>query len=251
MRISKRKPSENGIDNKVNILVRIANMINQYGIKKVISSLIIFILLIVVSIVFINQKVIVERIIAEQRQAYQTTTAKQLQFRVQAVNPRVDAILYKILAETHGDRAFVFEMHNGVDNPSGLPFAYADMSYERTITDSIAPVMSENRSLNLTNYPMATYLMIYKSFRGTVEDVKAIDKRLASKLSDCGAKYIILYSIRGNDIALGMVGVTYITNKPNQLQLSEASLLDASQRLSILLDINNNIEGKTDLEIIK
>lgn len=250
MRIN-RKASESDMGDKVNLLVRIMKMINKYGIKKVASALVIFMLLIATSIVFFNQKAIVERIIAEQRQSIQTETARNLQFRVQEVNPRVDAILYKLLAQTHCDRAFVFEMHNGIDNPSGLPFAYADMSYERTVGDSIETVMSENKSLNLANYPMATHLMVYKCFKGTIEDVRNIDKRLANKLSNSGAKYIMLYCIRGNDIALGAIGITYITDMPKNEKLSEASLIDASQRLSILLDINNNIEGAMGLKNLK
>lgn len=251
MRVSKTKVEGGSLNDKVNMLDRITNMISKYGIGKVVSALLVFMLLIATCIVFLNQKAIVEKIITEQKEVAQITNAKNLQFRVKEVNPRVDAILYKLLAETDGDRSFVFEMHNGTDNPSGLPFAYADMSYERTINDSIPTVMQENKSVNLTAYSMATYLMTYKYFKGGIEDVRKIDKRLANKLDYSGVRYIIIYCIRGNDVSLGWVGVSYINNALKNEKLSEASLLDASQRLSILLDINSNIEGGNKIEVLK
>lgn len=251
MRVSKRDFDEVESSNKINTLAKIIKMIHKYGLAKVTSGLLIFMLFIATAIVFMNQKAIVNKIITEQKEVAQMTNAKNLQFRIKEVNPRVDAILYKLLAETHADRAFVFEMHNGTDNPSGLPFAYADMSYERTVSDVVETVMQENKSMNLASYPMATYLMIYKCFKGSIDEVRLIDKRLANKLSNSGTYYVILYAIRGNEVNLGWVGVSYINNKPKDEKLSEASLLDASQRLSILLDINSNIEKVAKAQVLK
>lgn len=251
MRKTRKEFDDVELGDKINMLSKLTNMIYKYGLGKVASALLIFMLLIATGIVFLNQKAIVEKIITEQKEVAQMTNAKNLQFRVKEVNPRVDAILYKLLAETDADRAFVFEMHNGTDNPSGLPFAYADMSYERTIDDTIETVIQENKSMNLASYPMATYLMTYKYFKGCIDDVRAIDKRLANKLSNGGVYYVMIYSIRGNDVNLGCVGVSYIHSKPKNEKLGEASLFDASQRLSILLDINSNIEKIGNAQLLK
>lgn len=241
MRVVKGKNEENDFTDKVNVLGKIAAMITKYGIVKIVSALMIFILFIGISIIFINQKTIVAKILTEQKQAIQTTNAKNLQFRVQEVNPRVEAILYKLIAETKCDRVYVIEMHNGTDNPSGMPFAYGDMTYERTFNDSLISVMPETKNLTLSAYPISTYLLKYKFFYGNSDDVRKIDKKLANRLDENDVKYIMLYCVRGNDVELGCVGVSYLSGPPANLKLVQASLLDASQRLSILLDINNNI----------
>lgn len=246
MGINKKRNEEGSIDVKVNLLDKIANMINKYGIRKVISALLILILLSGMAIILLNQKVIVEKIITEQKEVIQNINAKKMQFRVKEVNPRVDAILYKLLVETGCDRAYVVEMHNGTDNPSGLPFVYGDMTYERTLTDSIQSIIQETKSLNLSLYPMATYLMTYKTFTGTMEEAKELDKRFGVRFGQSGAKYVMLYCIRGTDVVLGWIGISYISGQPKNMKKSEASLLDASQRLSILLDINSNIEGSLE-----
>lgn len=241
MNVKKEKNESNDFTDKVNVIGKIAAMITKYGLLKVISALLIFTLFIGVSIIFINQKTIVAKILTEQKIAMQATNAKNLQFRIQEVNPRVDAILYKLIAETHCDRVYVLEMHNGTDNPSGMPFAYGDMTYEKTVNDSLISVMSETKNLTLSAYPMATYLLKYKFFNGNVDDVRKIDRKLANRLCENNVKFIMLYCVRGNDVELGCVGISYISGPPENFKLAQASLLDASQRLSILLDINNNI----------
>lgn len=103
---------------KVSIIGRIANMLTKYGYKKIISSLIIFMLFITTIIIYSNQKDIVKRIITEQKQEEQQNKIDKLRFRVTEVNPRAEAILYKLLAQTKADRAFISEMHNGTDRKS-------------------------------------------------------------------------------------------------------------------------------------
>ena len=232
-------------DEKIGVIEKIVAMITTYGIKKVISALIIFMLVIITSIVFINQKVIINKIVKEHNKEMQTATAKKLEFRIKEVNPRVDGILYKLLLKTKADRAFVIEMHNGTDNPTGLPFAFGDMTYEKLGNDSVQSVIYEYEKINLSTLPLATYLGRNKRFVGSIEDLSKIDSRLAKKMTINGCKYIGIYSIRGSDLEIGWVGVSYCSNRPKNAEdvnLIEGNLLDSSERLSILLDINNNIK---------
>ena len=46
------------------------------------------------------------------------------------VTPRIQEALTRIVYATNVDRICIFEFHNGKENASGLPFRYADMSYE-------------------------------------------------------------------------------------------------------------------------
>src|ERR1039458_6090126 len=136
---------------KFSIIEKIVNMLSKYGYKKVLSALLIFMLSTATVIIFTNQKDIVSKIVREQTAATQLNNAKSLEFRVRVVNPRVDAILYKLLVQSGADRAFVIEMHNGTDNPTGLPFAFGDMTYEKLRSDSSESILNEYNRMNLSS----------------------------------------------------------------------------------------------------
>ena len=46
------------------------------------------------------------------------------------VTPIIQENIDRILYSLNADRVFIFECHNGVTNPSGLPFEFANMNYE-------------------------------------------------------------------------------------------------------------------------
>ena len=50
--------------------------------------------------------------------------------RDHVVTPKVQKDIEILLYSLNADRVFIFELHNGKKNISGLPFKYADMSYE-------------------------------------------------------------------------------------------------------------------------
>lgn len=244
--VTKKKKNDElqEITEKITIIDKIAKMLSKYGYKKVISSVLIFMLLAATIIVFSNQKMIIERIIKEHQQEIQIDEANKLKFRINQVNPRVDASLYRLLAQTKGDRVFIIEMHNGTDNPSGLPFVFGDMTYEKLGNDSVESILYEYDRINLSAFPIATYLIKHKRFVGTIEDLKKIDIRLGKKMEINGAKYVALYGIRGIDVEIGWLGVTYCNSTPSEKDKDniESSLLDCSQGLSILLDMTKNIK---------
>jgi len=245
MTINKKASKESeGIIEKFNIIEKIVKMLSSYGYKKVLSALLIFMLFTATIIIFTNQKAIVSRIVKEQTAAVQLNNAKNLEFRVKVVNPRVDAILYKLLVQTGADRAFVIEMHNGTDNPTGLPFAFGDMTYERLRSDSTESILNQYNRMNLSAIPMASYLCKNKRFFGTVEELSTIDLKISRRIKINGINFIGLYSVRGNEVEIGWVGISFQDKKPKNISNSEGCLLDASQRLSILLDISNNISAK-------
>jgi hypothetical protein len=46
------------------------------------------------------------------------------------VTPKVQKDIEVLLYTLNADRVFIFELHNGKKNLTGLPFKYADMTYE-------------------------------------------------------------------------------------------------------------------------
>ena len=81
-----------------------------------------------------------------------------------------------------------------------------------------------------------------------IDELKKIDTRLGRKMEINGAKYVALYGIRGIDVEIGWLGVTYCNNIPseNDKDNIESSLLDCSQGLSILLDMTKNMKSTSE-----
>lgn len=228
---------------KINLIEKISKMLNKYGYKNVLSSLFIFISFITVIIIFANQKVIVENIIKNQQQETKETEMNSLKFRITEVNPRVDAILYKLLVETKADRAYVMEMHNGTDNPTGMPFVFGHMTYEKMANENTPSVIYQYDKINLSALTFPNYLIKNKYFIGGIDELKKIDSKLYFRVSENNIKYIAIYSIRTIDVEIGAVGISFFDDSNINKNKIESSLIDASQKLSILLDITKNIEG--------
>lgn len=244
MNFNSKKIKDTSLFDNLNIIERILVMIKKNGIKNVIFALFVFMMFIFTAIVFFNQKAIVTKVVEEQKIEEQKKDVDRMEFRVKVVNPRVESILFELIAKTKCDRAFVFEMHNGTNNPSGLPFVFGNMAYEKTISDTIPSIFNQYEKVNLSLYPMSTYICLNKYFIGSIYDVKKIDSDLARKLIYNDAYYLFLYTIRGSNTTLGMIGISYRKEAPENIDAVRGSMLDASQRLSILLDINSNIESK-------
>ena len=242
MNLNSKKYKDGDITNNINVIGKILVMINKYGIKNVISALIIFMIFISTIIIFVNQGTIINKIVNQQIAVSQENKVQKMEFRIRVVNPRVDAILYELIAKSKCDRAFVFEMHNGTDNPSGLPFVYGDMTYEKILSDTVQSVISQYERINLSSSPMASYICKNKYFLGDINEVENIDVNLAKKLKFNNVSYLYLYAVRGSSLGLGAVGITYINRYPKNISANRSFILDASQRLSILLDITNNLK---------
>jgi hypothetical protein len=231
------------IEKNLNLFEKVLNLITKYGYKKVILGVTLVVLVFGLIIVYKNQKEIINKIVQEQQIAVQVNEARNLEFRVKEINPRVEAILYKLMLCTNADRVFILEMHNGVQNPTGLPFAYADMTYEAMKSDSTESVMFDYERLNLSKYPFSGYISKNKIFFGKVSEINSIDKRLQDKLINGNVNFLGIYSLTSSDVEIGWVGISFLNdNEPKNPTIVKGHLLNASQKISILLDINNNLK---------
>lgn len=239
---TKKKNAETpDVVSKFNIIEKIVALLSKYGYRKVISALLIFMMFIATVIVFTNQRTIIEKILKEQKIEIEQKAINRINFRINEVNPRVDAILYQLLAQTKADRAFVIEMHNGTDNTTGLPFVFGDMTYEKLANDSTESILMQYEKVNLSNLPLSSYLIKNKKFVGNINELTKIDPRLGKKMKFNNAEYVIIYGLRTIDVEIGWVGITYCGNMNIDVEKAESYMLDSSQKLSIILDISNNM----------
>ena len=131
-------------------------------------------------------------------------------------------------------------MHNGKENPTGLPFRYCDMTYE-VVFDSVPYVSDEYEDVNMSRFTFPDYLYKHRYFIGTTQDLKMIDKKLASKLENNDVNYFGIMLVR-NSKEIGFLMISYYT-KPILTDNEIGSMLsDHAQEIGYYLDLNEHIE---------
>ena len=223
---------------KLGVIEKISKLIDRYGIAKVILSIMIFIVITVVVVLAYNQKPIIESILKERERATQIEEFNMINLRLTEINPRVENVLYRLLMRNNTDRAFIFEMHNGVENIGGLPFVFLDMTYEEMRHDTIRSISKNYSNVNMSRYKTSSYLARNNHFVGTMGDLRSIDPLLAFKLESDNISFIAIYPIRTSEISVGWV---CLANQDGgiveDLIYLKGSLLEASIELSNLFDI--------------
>lgn len=110
------------------------------------------------------------------------------------INPKINSLLDRALVNTKADRIFIFEYHNGTQSLVGVPFIYAEMTYER-YKDGVIPTLDEFSKLNTSRYPIFNYVNKYGKWEGTIQDLEKFDPRLAKRFDIEGINYIYIRNL--------------------------------------------------------
>ena len=227
---------------QVGIFERCLNIVRDYGVWNIVKTLAIILLCGLVWYTVTNMDKVVERVVYEQTYSKSKEHTKAIERR-QMVTPKVDSILNNTLITLKCDRAFIIEMHNGTNNPAGLPFIYGEMTYE-VVNDSIEHVDEDYTSLNLSRFTFPLFLGKTNVWLGTMDDLSKVDKKLADRLESEGVTYLVVTSLNGMNNVLGCFGVAYCDgHQPADRDKLLKIMAPASQNLSVLLDYPNMLEN--------
>lgn len=166
------------------------------------------------------------------------------------VTPKVQHLLGVLLYGLDADRVFIFELHNGKKNISGLPFRYADMSYEfANIEKGVDRCYRKYQDVPLNMYTYPNYMYKHKFFIGTSDDIEKIDYEFAKQLKEDGGEYVAMVFINGIEEPLGFLGVSFHKSKnlPSD-SVIEGKIKECGGKLSELLDLKAQIKEKVKYE---
>src|SRR5574344_417951 len=220
----------------MSFLERILKVIKKYGTWNTIMGVMIFLLFGISVYLVSNIDNIFSNVFEynmkkiEQEQVDKHSAKQNLR---REISPKVTSILREVIIETGAERSFVLECHNGVSNSMGIPFNYADMTYEQT-NGSAMNIKDEFNSVLLSKYTLSDEVHAEGCWYGTLNEMKKIAPRLASRVSGCNGEYVAiaaLYDESGNEF--GVVGFSYSdsTKVPEKLNIS--SILNKnSQKIS-------------------
>lgn len=191
------------VNNKMVTLEGINKLIKRYGIPNVLVSFFMLVFMIFIGITYVKRDAIFDSYQYRLEKEFQLKERQLLEYRVGELNPQVQNILLKLLNRTNACRAFVFEMHNGVENTIGLPFAYFTMTYEELRMDYGEYISSEYTKVNLSKLKLSNYIAKKKHFVGNVDELKQIDDYLAHRFKRDNVDFIAIYPIKVGDSIMG------------------------------------------------
>ena len=135
---------------------------------------------------------------------------KEEGIRDYVVTPKVQKDIEILLYTLNADRVFIFELHNGKKNISGLPFKYADMSYEvANIERKVDRIYTKYQDVPLTMYKYPDYMHKKKLMIGTINDIEKVDYEFAKCIREDGGEYLAMIYLNGTDGPLGFLGISY------------------------------------------
>lgn len=227
--------------NYVGFFEKTVAIVDKYGSWKIFQGIVYLGLFIfIIFYIPVITKVSVERATMESIEANDKQKEEAHQRNIEnrkTIQPQIYTTLSSIMDVTKADRVFIVELHNGSNNLNGVPFLHGSVTYEKS-KEGLDAIDEEFQNLTLSRYDMASYLHKNYSFVGSINEMNAIDKKLASKLSLSGVKYIAITTLHNGTNEWGWFGVLY-NREDNVLSKVEImnELIISSQSITKILNV--------------
>lgn len=218
------------IDKGLGWLQKLLNLQKKYGFFSILKGM--FLVLMAGYVVFfaLNPKYLLEKVDGIQNEKHSDGIAQRIKS-----DAEVRLVLDRLLTNTDSDRAYLIEFHNGTNNlGSGLPFLFGSMQIESTV-DSVAGVEEEYTDFSLSRYPLLLNIMRDGFFYGSVEKIKAIDKKLYFKMKSNNVNEAALIALFHGEKPLGIIGLSFCGNKTMQPQSVGMKIRKAAMKIAPLL----------------
>jgi hypothetical protein len=162
------------------------------------------------------------------------------------VTPKVQHDISVLMYTLDADRVFIFELHNGKKNISGLPFRYVDMSYEVANKENgVDRCYRKYQDVPLNMYTFPSYMYKEKFFVGTADKVEEFDYDFAKCMKEDDCKYVSFVYLNGTDEPLGFMGISFHRkdNLPDD-KVIEEKMKAYGRTISELLDLKAQLKKR-------
>lgn len=222
------------------VFSKLFEWVDKYGLLKMIEGLF---FLVMTSLCVVFMSAAYRRSIAEAAQYTQNDThllGTEVRYDVSA---KINNKLLKMAHSLNADRGFVFEMHNGKENPTNLPFNYCDMTYEEIdeTHHSVQYINESYENVNMGKYSFPFYLSEHYYFIGDIHSFSEIDKKMGNRFLDDDINYIALIMIK-TEKAIGFLGFTFSEEPEMSTEMIHGKIGSYVQEIALLLDFGKQRE---------
>jgi hypothetical protein len=132
---------------------------------------------------------------------------KSVEYRMKST-PIIINYLNNLALETHANRVFIMEYHNGKSNSTGLQWQFADLTFSN---DNTEHNMYNYVDMPLTDSPHTLYLHKHTFFVGDTNELRKLDKKLALRLESNDYVYIAMMMIYGANLEpIGYLALSFL-----------------------------------------
>ena len=168
-----------------------------------------------------------------------------LDIRTDKVTPKIQRELAMLCYSLNADRAFIFELHNGKRNASGLPFRYADMSYEETNEEkNVESVAMQFQDIPLTLYKYPHYLAEHRYIYSNVSEFAEIDNGFAKHVERIGGQYLGMMYLTTRGLPLGFLCVSFHGEPQISENVIRSKIEQYGKIITPLLDLSAQLKEK-------
>ena len=173
------------------------------------------------------------------------TEEKGMEIRQDITTPAIQKELRVLCYTLNSDRIFLFELHNGKKSAGGLPFIYADMSYEEVNNEKCLEYAgTEFQNIPLTLYKYPHYLFHKKYEYATLEEISAIDVAFAKHIESIGGRYLATIYITINGKPLGFLCASFHNDPVLTEEVIKEKMENSARILKPLLDLETQLNKK-------
>lgn len=213
------------LNNVPNFIEKIQQIFSKYGYLKILLTFVLCVVMFLIGAFAwkLSKSNYVDSIISGL-----TERSENLDNYRRKITPQINSILDKALIETGADRIYIFEYHNGTNSLIGVPFLYADMTYER-YRGNVLPSADEFAKLNTSKYPIFNYLSKSKYWIGPIDELIKIDSRFAVRLKTEGIRYVFIYTMPINNLGCSIIAfdnseLVFTTQIKNNIRYNQGVL---------------------------
>lgn len=205
-------------------------MCSKYGWLKIIFSVIMMVFISYAAYIAFNPSIMFEKYIEYVTQKHSESIENRLEN-----SPLIQAHLENLLDETGALRAYIIEMHNGKNNPTGLSFVYGSLNYE-AINDTAESVMEDYSDFSLERFPVISKVHNETYWEGSIEQLLKVDKKFGHRVWSNDGKYVAIMSIYGINDEIGFLGITFGEDMGVNKSCLKNIMTKYSMKISPLLD---------------
>lgn len=243
--INNRKGDGNG--GKVGIFKSIFNYISNMEMLKIVKVYFVMLFFLGTCLAFYYAYSVVsdKEILREITQGLMMSDKERENVRDDIVTPKIQHELDILVYSLNADRAFIFELHNGKKNTTGLPFRFADMTYEEVNEDrKVDKIALQFQDIPLTLYKYPHYLQKQKVMIGDIDEIEKVDSEYSKHIRNVGGKYLGMIYMNNNGFPIGFLCVSYhnLNDVPSK-ELINNKLNEYAKMITYLLDLGTHINN--------